>query len=289
MQINDTSVGGFKFLKPYKSLKYIGNIELLNKISVTVVGSRKITSYGKQVVSDLCTHLSNYNIVTVSGYVDGVDFEVFKNSLQNNLPTIICLGYGFNYFSSEKFNQFYKKYSVKKDYSDVLIVSQFKDEQNAARWTFPRRDDLLASIGAVTVVIEAAKKSGTFYTVKKAIKENKQVFAVPGNIYSVQSVGTNNLIKTGFSKTCAQIYLEPADITKHLKLDYDKSKNIDDTTKLNNDEKIVLKAITGDSQHFDDIKKQTKLPPEKLNVVLVKLELSGFIKTAGPSQFFRIK
>jgi DNA processing protein len=289
MQINDTNVSGFKFLKPYKSLKYFGNLDLLDQIGVTIVGSRKITSYGKQIVSDLCAHLSSYSLVTVSGYVDGVDFEVFKNSLQNALPTILCLGYGFNYFSSEKFNQFYKRYSTKKDYKDVLVVSQFDDAQNAARWTFPRRDDLLASIGTVMVVIEAAKKSGTFYTVKRAIKEKKQVFAVPGNIYSVQSIGTNNLIKTGFNKTCAQIYLEPNDITKHLKLDIVEAKSSSDTTKLSNDEKIVLKAISGDSQHFDDIQKQTKLPPEKLNVVLVKLELRGFIKTAGSSQFFRIK
>lgn len=285
MNFNLLTTDSYPFLHPYKKLWCGGNTDLLNKICITIVGSRKITLYGKQVILDFCKGTTNYNIVTVSGYVDGVDFEVFKNSLLNKIPTIICLGYGVNYFEDSKFLNYYNKFSSKKDFSDVLIVSQFEKDQNATKWTFPKRDDLLASIGKLTLVIEAAEKSGTFYTVKQAIKECKAVYAVPGSIYSSSSKGTNNLIKKGFFKRKANIYTGTKDVLEHLKLNKKSGdKNAGGVT-LTSSEQTVIKVLTGDSHHFDDIVESTKLSPDKLSTVLTKLELKGVIKFDGKGYF----
>lgn len=285
MNFNLLTTNSYPLLQPYKKFWCGGNTELLNNICITIVGSRKITSYGKQVILDFCKGTTNYNIVTVSGYVYGVDFEVFKNSLLNKIPTIICLGYGINYFEETKFLNYYNKFSSKKDYSDILVVSQFEKDQNATKWTFPKRDDLLASIGKVTLVIEAAQKSGTFYTVKQTIKEGKAVYAVPGSIYSSNSVGTNNLIKKGFFKTSADIYTGTNDILSHLKLIKKAGGKNTGGIKLTPSEKTVVKALTGDSHHFDDIVESTKLSPDTLSTVLTKLELKGVIKFDGKGYF----
>jgi|GEM_PF-5878065 len=288
MNFDLLSTSPYPFLQSYKQLWCGGNKELLNKICITIVGSRKISSYGKQTILQFCKSATNYNIATVSGYVDGVDFEVFKNSLLNKIPTIICLGYGVNYFEEQKFLNYYNKYSTKTDFSDVLVVSQFEKSQNATRWTFPKRDGLLASIGKTALVVEAGEKSGTFYTVKQAIKEQKKVFAVPGSIFSSQSKGTNNLIKKGFYKTKAQIYTEPDDVFLYLKLNCKNGDKKSDGVVFTPTEGLVLKALTGNSHHFDDIVSQTKISPEKLSAILTKLELKEAIKFDGKG-YFRIR
>lgn len=281
----DTSV---KNLSPYKTLYYFGNKDLLNSISFTIVGSRKITSYGKQIVSDVCKNLANYPVVTVSGYVDGVDFETFKQSLLNNIPTIMCLGYGFNHFNKTQFLNNYSKISQKKDMSNVLILSQFEPSQNGTTWTFPKRDSLLASVGKACLVVEAAEKSGTFYTVKQCFKENKPVLAVPNGIYAPYSKGTNMLIKKGFLKKKAQIYTEFSDISKALNFQVPGLAKGDSKTLLSKEENAILNALTLNTNHFNDIAKATKISANKLSSMLTKLEIMGFVKKNGGG-YIRVK
>lgn len=271
-------------LKKYKEVYYLGNLKLLNASSVTVVGSRKSTSYGLRVCSDLCSFLGEKGYVTVSGYVAGIDMCVFDTAQKLNYPTIVCLGYGFDFMPK-------KLYEYLESSKNILVLSQFKNDQSAKKWTFPSRDALLATVGLTTVVVEAGLPSGTFYTVKQAFKEGKKVFSIPGNIYSSQSLGANYLIGEGIQNKKASIlynfntllnYLNPSSqISSAKKI----KKTLD--IPLSKKEQKILNLLNANFEHFDDILKKTNLSSQELLVTLSKLELLGLIKQEGNSMYCR--
>ncbi len=275
----------FKNLKKYKNIYYIGNKDLLFEKSITVVGSRKATSYGLRVCNDMCSFLGSHNIVTVSGYVAGIDRCVFDTAIKKNFKTIICLGYGFDYIPPFLLRLY------KNSKKNLLILSQFKPTQSAKKWTFPARDALLASIGSATVVIEAGMPSGTFYTVKQAFKENKKVFSVPGNLYSAQSLGTNFLIGEGLKNKKAICLYSFNVLLKYLKPNvhsfFTKNNNFKSNfkTKLSTQEQIVLNLLNANLQHFDDLLKKSNLKSTELLVTLASLELQGLIKQESNSMY----
>lgn len=281
-KLEDISISS---LSRYVPLYYIGNIDLLNTVCFTIVGSRKVTSYGKQVTKDLCGRFSKLNITTVSGYVDGVDINVLKNTISAGGNTIICLGYGFDYFSKSNLE---KVTGLSGDnlFSRVLVLSQFPPDQNATKWTFPKRDELLSSVSRGVVVVEAGEKSGTFYTVKQAFKENKKVFAVPGNIYSHQSRGCHQIITAGFSGNRAELFYDFSQVQKYLKIKCNPSADIKKTNVgLSGDELAVYKQLSAIPIHFDDLLSKTGISSTSQNIVLTKLELKGLIKKGENSLY----
>ncbi|PIR43105.1 hypothetical protein COV24_04435 [candidate division WWE3 bacterium CG10_big_fil_rev_8_21_14_0_10_32_10] len=288
------NIKDIKNLKRYKNIYYLGNIDLLNSLCFTIVGSRKITQYGISVVEDIVYKMCKNNIVTVSGFVEGVDYHVFKETLKNKGNHIICLGYGFDHFFKNIYPQFVKdlrlffKNDLLTDLSNILILSQFEFGLPPSKWTFPKRDELLASVGKGVLVVEAAKKSGTFYTVKRAFKENKPVYAVPGNIFSPQSAGCHFLIKEGFKKNRALLYSDFTQLINYFgvnnKQDNLKNKKIMVFDKV---ESTILNVLSAEPIHFDDILVSVKLNSSKLNILLTKLEIKGLVRRVNGSYFVR--
>lgn len=224
-----------------------------------------MSPYGQNVVKNLVESLQNKNIVTLSGFVEGVDFEVFKNSNLYKVSTIAVLGYGFDFFN--------KNYLSKVDLKNVLFISQFEGIQPPQKWTFPKRDKTLASLSNLVVVVEAGEKSGTFYTVRQAVIENKKVFVVPGSIFSSASKGCLNLLNKGLKKQKVLMYLNPNSV---LSVFAKKSNFKKEDFNLTKTEEQIINIIASNKMHFDEIKKQIKTD-ENLAIILSKLELSGLI------------
>ena len=180
-----------------KKLFYEGNIDLLrNKhIYVCIVGPRKASPYGIQVTEHIIEFLKNFNVVTVSGAAYGIDGLVHTLSIKNNIPTICIPGSGIHD------DYFYPRAHIDLKYEILehkgLIINEFEPETRSSIWTFPVRNRLMAGISHITIIIEAEEKSGTLITANLAIDYNREVLSVPGNIFSRNSQGTNDLIDKG--------------------------------------------------------------------------------------------
>lgn len=178
-------------------LFYQGNIDLLkNKhLHVCIIGPRKASPYGIQVTEYILDFLKDFNVVTISGAAYGIDGLVHTLSIKNNIPTICIPGSGIHD------DYFYPRAHIDLKYEVLdrggLIINEFEPETRSSIWTFPVRNRLMAGFSHITIVIEAEEKSGTLITANLAIDYNREVLAIPGNIFSKNSQGTNELIDKG--------------------------------------------------------------------------------------------
>jgi len=256
-----------------KSINAIGSIKSSDSLAVAVVGSRKMTSYGEKVITRIVKDLVSHNITIVSGLMYGVDIKAHKTAIENGGRTIGVLGYGLDYILRNKV--------VKQLCCDIIekncgaIISEYHRSMPGSNWSFPRRNNIIVALSKATIVIEAGESSGTSITANYTIKQNKQLFAVPGSIFSSESIGTNRLIKDG-----ALLFDSIKDVLSHLNLDssklskYKKMFVFKNLTDLDID---VLKTLNENEMSFDKIADITRLSCDKLNRVLTKLELSGIL------------
>lgn len=182
--------------KPTK-LFYEGNIDLLREkhLYICIVGPRKASPYGIQVTEYIIEFLKDFNVITVSGAAYGIDGLVHTLSIKHNIKTIAIPGSGID----DDF--FYPRahLDLKHEIMDHggLIVNEFEPQTRSSLWTFPVRNRLMAGLSHMTIVVEAEEKSGTLITANLAIDYNREVLSVPGNIFSRNSQGTNDLIDRG--------------------------------------------------------------------------------------------
>lgn len=170
-----------------------GNIELLRKKSIAMVGTRNCTSYGKKVAHDMANKLVDNNFIIVSGLAKGIDTFSHIGALKKNSSTIAVLGCGIDRIYPKE-NEKLAQEILKKD---GLIISEYIMGAKLEKLNFPARNRIISGISEAVLVIEAPKKSGALITVDFALEQGKEVFAVPGNINSIFSKGTNQLLKEG--------------------------------------------------------------------------------------------
>jgi len=160
---------------------------------VAVVGSRRMTQYGKQVVAELIPRLVESGYVVISGCMYGVDIEVHRLTMSQSGCTIAALGWGINYKSDVEKDRLLHKIVE----SGGLVISELGGEERGQRYTFPRRNRIMAGLAERVIVVEADEESGSLNTVGWAKKYGKQAMAVPGSVFSLVSRGTNGLIGRG--------------------------------------------------------------------------------------------
>lgn len=189
-----------------------GNKKLLrNNNFLTVVGSRKMNSYGVFLTNELIAKLNN-NIVVVSGLAYGIDSLAHSVALKNNKKTLAILGSGLNYSSIyPKENQKLANEIIK---ANGLIISEFPPLCPPLKHHFPQRNRLLAGISLVTLIIQAKKRSGALITAYMALDYNRDVLTIPSNINLENSQGNNQLIRAG-----AKVVLNYKDIEESLNID----------------------------------------------------------------------
>ncbi|MBC1570409.1 DNA-protecting protein DprA [Listeria sp. FSL L7-1426] len=169
-----------------------GNIDLLQKQAIAIVGTRQMSEYGRKACRQIASELSEHQLVIVSGMAVGIDTTAHKAALQKSGATIAVLGSGVNNIYPLK-NQLLANDIAR----DGLLLSEYLPDEEARRWHFPERNRIISGLSMGTVIIEAAERSGSLITADMALEQNRQVFAVPGNIFIDTWKGTNYLIQEG--------------------------------------------------------------------------------------------
>lgn len=179
---------------PPKELYCLGNLELLNnKNNIAIIGSRNCTKYGEKVAKDFAFNLANEEVCVISGLAKGIDSFAHIGALKANGKTIAVLGSGIdNMYPKENWELFEEIIKVK-----GLIISEYPLGTKPLKQNFPARNRIISGLSDGVLVVEARKNSGTNITVDFALEQGKDVFVIPGNIYSKTSSGTNFLITEG--------------------------------------------------------------------------------------------
>lgn len=186
-----------------------GNLELLKEYSLAIVGSRNCSEYGKKVSKKLAYDLAKYNICIISGLAKGVDKYAHLGTLQAEGKTIAVIGNGLDVVYPKENHEVYERI-IK---NNGLIVTEYVVGTEPNRLNFPARNRIISALSNGIIVVEAGIKSGSLITTDFGLEHGKDIFAVPGNIFSMNSQGTNNLIKQG-----ANIVTKPQDIIDVLGL-----------------------------------------------------------------------
>jgi len=262
------------------TLYYRGAVPDLEQKFLCIIGPRKYTDYGAKVCEELIKGLSVMPITIVSGLAYGIDSIAHKCALDYGLKTIAFPGSGLN--KSVIYPRAHFNLAMQILESGGTLISEFSNKTEAAPWTFPKRNRLMAGISDAVLVIEAGQKSGTMITSRLALDYNRNVLAVPGSIFNLTSVGTNNLIKDGAVPiTNSQDILwalgfNEEEINLFTKLE--QKKNFADETKnLSDTEKQILEILS-EPLNIDQIAQKINLPINLIIQALTELEMKNFLK-----------
>ena len=197
--------------QPPKSLNYRGTLPPSGITLLSVVGSRKYTTYGKQVVQELIGGLKGYPVGIVSGLALGIDSLAHEAALQNNLYTLAVPGGGLS--DECIYPATHKPLAHRILGSGGGLLSEYAPDFRAATWSFTQRNRIVAGISTATLLIEGAEKSGTLITARMAVDYNRELLVVPGSIFSPTSAGVHQFLKLGATPvTCAEDILSALQI-----------------------------------------------------------------------------
>jgi len=255
---------------PPKSLWLQGILPPRNLKLIAVVGSRRYTSYGKQVVSHLLHGLSGYPVGIVSGLALGIDTLAHEAALQNNLYTIAIPGSGLSpHVLYPASNKGLARRIIE---AGGGLLSELAPDTRAAKWTFPQRNRIMAGMCHATLLIEAGEKSGTLITARLAADYNREVLAVPGNIFSATACGTHQFIKLG-----AIPVTSPADILAALAIDTASYQSeLQSVSSLSDIEQKVIGHLHEPTDK-DTLIRALNISTTEANIILMLMELLGYI------------
>ncbi len=236
---------------------------------LTVVGSRACTNYGKQVVRHLVGGLRGQPIVIVSGLAYGIDTEAHRAALEAGLTCVGIPGSGLDWDVLYPRAQF----QLAKDIlaAGGCLLSEFKPDQRAADYTFPKRDRIMAGIAHATLIIEAKEKSGTLITARMATEYNRELLVVPGSIFSAESAGVHQFLKLG-----ATPVTDVSDILKALGLAAAGPLALELREDLSDAEIQVLRIVASPRSR-DDVLEALELPVSEAQVLLSTMEIKGLL------------
>jgi DNA processing protein len=245
---------------------------------LAVVGSRRLTSYGRKMTEQLVTEIAASGIAIVSGFMYGGDEAAHRAAIEVGGRTIAVMPCGIDIIHPEYQEELYNKILENKG----LILSEFAGNFPPANWTYLRRNRIVAGLSKAVLIIEAGLNSGTLITAEFARKFGRRIFAVPGPLTSEVSRGTAQLIKEG-----AIVVTEAADILEYYnlclaKLSTNKSDSIrSNFSHIKGVEKEIIEQLQKEPMEIDILARETKMPVAKLSVSLSLMQLKGFIKQEG--------
>jgi len=235
---------------------------------ITVVGSRKYTKYGKEVCEELIRGFADYPICIVSGLALGIDGIAHRASLKAGLPTVAIPGSGLS--DEVLYPQTHLGLAREILSAGGGLLSEYEPNFKATVWSFPMRNRIMAGISKAIIVVEAEEKSGTRITARLATEYNRDVFAVPGSIFSASSEGANALLKEGATPALSSKF-----ILEELGLIT--TSPIAENTDLTEKEKHILSLLKKPLER-KELLKASQFPIQETNVLVSLLELKGVIK-----------
>ena len=262
-----------EFLHDISTIYYKGDLSLADKPSIAVVGSRDCTAYGRAVAVEIGRRASCYGVQVVSGLAKGIDGAGHAGALESGGKTIGVVANGLDIYYPQENRKLQDRIG-----EEGLLISEYPEGVEARHWHFPTRNRIISALADAVIVVEANTRSGSLITAECAIEQGKEVYAVPGNIMSQKSLGTNKLISIGarplvyvdevFQDMIRMgIISHPGDLE-----DPEKGSN------LGSAEKGVISVLKEYGElPFDDLAKRLKISISELNGIVSVLEIKGLV------------
>ncbi|MDO8561282.1 MAG: DNA-processing protein DprA [bacterium] len=253
---------------PPAQLYVRGDLPGLEKKWLTVVGSRAMSSYGRQACEYLIEGLRGYPIVIVSGLAYGVDAAAHKAALAAGLTTVAVPGSGLDWdVLYPRANVSLAREILK---SGGALLSEFEPGQKAGDYTFPMRNRIMVGLAQATLVIEAKERSGSLITARLTAEYNRELLVVPGSIFSAESRGTHQFLKLGATPVTS-----PEDILRALGIKFEEKEKVS-RTDVSEDEARILEIIS-EPLSRDELIQTLELPISEANILLSTMEIKGLI------------
>ena len=261
----------------------IGNLELLNKDSIAIIGSRNYSEYGKKITIELTKDLVKNNIVIISGMANGIDSIAHNACIDNGGKTIAVLGSGFkNIYPKENEKLFYKILD-----NGGLVISEYPINVPVQKKNFPLRNRIISGLADAVLVIEATYRSGTSITARYAKEQNKNVFCIPNSIGNKNSRGGIELLKKG-----AILITNAYEIMKQMNFEViSKGNNRQDFEKSiykklsNNQKEIFVQLKKYDAMNIEELKSKINLDICEINQNITIMELEDIIEDIGMGKY----
>ena len=261
---------------PPLKLYYKGNLDLLKEERlIAVVGTRNPSSYGKLCCEYMVKKMSHANITIVSGFAKGIDSIAHKTSLLTDGKTIAVIASGLDIVYPASNLSLYREIEEK-----GLILSEYEAGVKPFKSNFPQRNRIIAGLSKGTIVVESKDRGGSLITADLALEFNRDVYAVPGDVFSEYSKGCNNLIRDARAKSLSNI--------NELLEDY--SWNIEEkkeNNKYTKNQLLILNSLSSE-KNLDNILIETKIEQTEILAELMALEIMGVIKSIAGGRYKKI-
>lgn len=260
-------------------LYYKGSLEKINNLSIAVVGSRKATSYGKWAAEKFTSELSELGVNIISGLAFGIDAIAHKTALKSNRVTIGIIGCGIDIIYPKSNEHIYSEITEKSG----AVITEYPFGMQPLPNNFHARNRIISGLSHGVLVIEAQEKSGTLITASHAANQGREIFAVPGNIDSLYSKGTNALIKDGAKITTSidDIIEEILELKEKVK----QKQNFIDYSILTDDEMKIVNCLKSGCKTIYELNRETKIETGNLLSLLTMLEVKGSVKQLTGNKF----
>ena len=256
-----------------------GTITAADEWGVAVVGTRRVTVYGRQVAEEMARGLASNRVTVVSGLARGVDAVAHRAALEAGGRTIAVQACGLDLVYPPEHKRLAEQIAER-----GAVVSDYPIGTQPRGEFFPRRNRILSGMSLGVLVVEGDVKSGALITARQALEQNREVFAVPGPIYSPNSRGTNKLIQDGEAK----LTLDVQDVLAELNLSM-AAHQIEMTELIPADEteSVLLKHLSAEPVHIDEVRRECGLPIGTVTGGLAMLELKGLVRQVGRMNYVR--
>lgn len=274
---------------PPPVLYYKGQLLPSDERSVAVVGTRNPTSYGREAAAGLAGDLAQCGIAIASGMALGIDGVAHRAALERGGRTIALLAAGLDIVYPKEHIRLFQQIQENGAVVSELPLGVRPDSRN-----FPRRNRLISGISLGTLVVEAGETSGARWTVRHALDQNREVFCVPGSIYSPASRLTNRLIQEGAKLVCGlDDILEELNlsvVTHQIEMRLEQDLNSNGPADAPDDEESnLLNFLEHEPLHIDDIRRRAGIPITQVSGILTMLELKGLVKPVGCMHYVRMR
>ena len=254
---------------------------------IAIVGSRSSTTYGESFTRSLAKDLSHNQVTVVSGMARGIDTAAHKGALDANGRTVAVMGCGLEtVYPGENKALFH---SIAKN--NGAVISEFSMGAKPEAYHFPSRNRIISGMSMGTIVVEAGNKSGSLITARLALEQNRQVFAVPGQVHSQMTEGTHRLIKEGAKLVeNSQDVLEDLGpfLNAHLQVSEKKpTTRENELPQMDPGEKLIWDQLTFEPQYIDDIQHNLDISTSNLSVQLLQMEMKGLVEQHPGKRFSR--
>lgn len=250
-----------------------GELREVDRFAVAVVGTRRLTGYGRQVTRDLVTGLVKSGVTIVSGLARGIDAVAHKTALEMNGRTLAVLGSGLDHIYPTEHRALAQQIAA----GHGAIISEYGLGVQPEAKNFPPRNRVISGLSLGVVVVEAGEQSGALITTKFAVEQDREVFAVPGNVTSPASIGPNRLIQQG-----AKLVTRVEDILEELNLQMVVEHTAVQLALPETAEEVALYTqLTAQPVHVDELSRTTGLPSSVISSTLTLMELKGMVRQVG--------